>query len=195
MHPARQQDPTPAATARAGGRLGLAGVVLVVLGLVLCVAYRFTASDEPHSYAADAVAPYDVTLTAGHVYHVSIHRGVDAEQDLGLDPTALSCSYAVEPGEDRSLPVTPEPSTSKATNVVATFQAPVTGSVHVACSGLPAVFVDDADTAPGDRSGLYLLLGLIALGVGIPLLLSALRTSLAASRRGSDGFGEHDQVE
>jgi hypothetical protein len=156
----------------------LVAVVLLVLGLVLCVAYIFTASNEPHSYASGAVAPYDVTLTQGHLYHVAVHRGVDAEQDLGLVPTALACTYTAQPGVIQPLAVTPEPATSKATNVIATFQAPVSGSVHVACGQLTAVFVDDADNAPSDRSGLYLLLGIVALAVGVPLLLSALRTAL-----------------
>ena len=166
---------------RTGNRLGLAGVVLVVIGLVLCVAYRFTASNEPHSYAADAVAPYDVGVTQGRSYDIAVHRGVDAEQDLGLVPSALTCTYSTQAGAQQSLPVTPEASTTKAINVIATFQAPVTGSVHVACTGLATVFVDDADDAATDRSGLYLLLGVMALGVGVPLLMSGLRRSTRAS--------------
>ncbi len=164
--------------------------MLVVLGLVLCVAYRFTASNEPHSYAADAVAPYDVRVTQGQLYHVAIHRGIDAEQDLGLVPAALACTYAVQPGTERPLSLTAEPSTSKATNVIATFQAPVTGSVHIGCTGLPAVFVDDADNESADRSGWYLLLGVLALVTGVPLLLSGLRTMY---RSGS--LGQHHEVE
>ena len=179
MQPARHQsvDP-PSGRAGAGGRWGLVAVLLVVVGFVLCVAYRFTASNEPHSYAAGAVAPYDVTLTQGHLYHVAIHRGVDAEQDLGLVPAALACTYTAQPGVVLPLAVTAEPASTKATDVIATFQAPVSGSVHVGCGRLTAVFVDDADNAPSDRSGLYLLLGIVALAVGIPLLLSALRTAL-----------------
>ena len=188
MHPAHQQQ--PAKRAGAGHRLGLIGVVLVVVGLVLCGAYRFTASDEPHSYAADAVAPYDVGVTQGRQYHLAVHGGVEAEQNLGLVPAALVCTYTVQAGDQRSLALTAEPSTSKATNVIATFVAPVTGAVHVACTGLPAIFVDDADTASADRSGRYLLLGVLALGIGVPLLLSGLRTAYR-----SGGPGQHDEVE
>ena len=197
MHWASEQ--LPGARTGAGNRFGLAGAVLVVIGLVLCVVYRYTAGDEPHSYAAGAVAPYDVGVTQGRVYYVAIHRGIDAEQELGLVPAALTCSYSVQPGVNSPLALTAEPSTSKAINVIATFVAPVTGRVHISCARLPAVFVDDADDAPADRSGLYLLLGVIALGVGVPLLLSGLRSATLAARRradeGSGPLGQYDEVQ
>ncbi|WP_375481180.1 hypothetical protein [uncultured Jatrophihabitans sp.] len=180
MQPA-PPHPGPSAPVRtAGSRLGLIGAALVVIGLVLCLAYRYTAPGEPHSYAAGAVAPYEVSVTQGHLYHVAVHRGVDAEADRGRTSSSLTCTYSVQPGVDRALPVTAESDSTKATNVIATFQAPVTGSVHIACAPFGSVFVDDADNAPGDRAGLYLLLGIIALGLGVPLLLSGVRSAFRA---------------
>ena len=129
-------------------------------------------------------------MTQDRTYHLSIHGGVDAEQDLGLVPATLACTYSLQAGVNRSLTLTAEPASTKAINVIAAFRAPVSGRIHVACTGLPAIFVDDADNAPADRSGLYLLLGVLALGVGVPLVLSGLR---AAYR--SDGRGEDDEVE
>lgn len=168
-----------------------AGVVLLVIGAGLWLAYRLLAGTEPHSYA-QGVAPASVRLTAGQTYSLAIRGGMPAAQRLGIPPTALRCA-ASGPGIGvRPLTLRPEAADTKAINQIATFVAPVTGRVHVSCAGLTGVFVDDAADAPPDHAGLALLLATIALTLGVPLALSALRSSRRSRRSPS---GDDDQVE
>jgi hypothetical protein len=169
-------------------RRGTAGVVLLVLGAGLWLVYRLLAGTEPHSYA-DGVPPADVAVIAGHSYALAIRGGVTAEQQLGVSPANLRCTASAPRIGVRPLTVQPEASDTKAINQIASFVAPVSGHVHISCGGLPAVFVDDATDASGDHAGLALLLATIALTLGVPLALSALRSSLPARTR------QHDQVE
>jgi hypothetical protein len=136
--------------------------------------YRVLAGTEPHSYAQGA-PPEAVRLIGGHTYSLAIRGGVPTEQQLGIPPTALRCAVSGPGIGVRPLTLRPEASDTKAINQIATFVAPVTGRVHLSCAGLTAVYVDDAANAPADRAGLALLLATIALTLGIPLALSALR--------------------
>lgn len=169
-------------------RTGSVGVALVVLGAGLWLVARLVAGTEPHTYA-DGPPPESVYLVRGHTYTLAIRGGVVAEQNLGVSPSTLRCNVASPQVGERPLTVRPEPSGSKAVNQIGTFVAPVSGRVHVSCAGLAGVFVDDAAAAPADHAGLALLLATIALTLGVPLSLSALRSSR------SGRSGQHDQVE
>jgi len=155
----------------------LGGLVLTLLGLGLWVLYRVQAGTEAHSFTPDSVAPRTVQLTAGHQYHLSIPGGVHVEPSLGVEPSLLACTIAPTGGAAAPLSLSAEDSGSKATNQIASFVAPYSGRVHIACTGLPQVFVDDADDVGGDLSGLWLVLATISLAIGLPMTLSALRGS------------------
>jgi hypothetical protein len=173
----------------ATSRKAFAGVVLVVLGLGLWAVYRLSIGNERHSFAAGAVAPTYVHVTAGKTYHLASPDGVRGEQTLGLDPDALRCTSNQVGQQPGQLSITPEKAGTKATNQIATFVAPVTARLHIDCEDTTSVFVDNADDADPDRAGLWLVLASIMLAVGLPLALSALRRPSAA------GPGQHDEVE
>jgi hypothetical protein len=172
-------------------RRGTAGVVLLVLGAGLWVAYRLLAGTEPLSYAQGA-PPETVQLVNGRSYALAIRGGVPAEQQLGIPPKALRCDVSGPRIGVRPLTLTPETVGTKAINQIASFVAPVSGQVRVSCAGLTAVFVDDAANAPGDHAGLALLLATIALTIGAPLALSALRGS---KRPRLSRPGDDDEIE
>ena len=146
--------------------------MLTLLGLALFVLSRASLSGEHHAYASGS-APSSVQVTAGHTYRVSIRGGVARAQELGVTPATLSCTLSSPTTGTRALTVTPEAADTKATQVIASFVARVSGRVQVACTGLPRVFVDDADDSGFDASGLLLLAAVLALAVGVPLLLAA----------------------
>ncbi len=158
--------------ARSQSRTATAGVVLTLLGLALFVLSRTSLSGEHHAYALGS-APSSVQVTAGHTYRVSIRGGVGRAQELGVTPATLSCTLSSSTVGTRGLTVTPEAVDTKATQVIASFVAPLSGRVQLACNGLPHVFVDNADDSGFDTAGLLLLAAVLALAVGVPLLLVA----------------------
>jgi hypothetical protein len=188
----------------ATSRKAFAGVVLLVLGLGLLAVYRLTISSARHSYAPGAIAPTYVTVTAAETYSIAIPNGVQAERDLGLNPRALRCTINIPGQQPIQLKITPEPAGTKAINQIATFVAPVSGQVHIDCAGASPVFVDNADDAAPDRSGLFLVLATIMLAIGGPLTLSAWRGRSARRAAqddevqglvdGADPVVEHSEV-
>lgn len=168
--------------ARPQSRAATAGAVLTLLGLLLFVLSRTAQSREHHAYAQGS-APGTVPVTAGHTYHLSLRGGVAKAQALGATPATLSCTLSSPTTGTRAQSVTPEAVDTKATQVIATFTAAVSGRVQVACAGLPRLFVDDADGTGFDTAGLLVLASVVALGIGVPLLLSAQRSRRAAPVR------------
>jgi hypothetical protein len=155
--------------------MAFAAVLLTIAGLVMWALYRVQAGTEAHSFSPGALAPRTVHITQNRTYHLAIPGGVPSELDLGIDPSVLGCKITPSGGAEQPLNITSEGSGTKAINQIATFVAPFTGDVHIACSGLPPVFVDDADDAAGDLSGLWLVLASVGLALGLPMTLSVLR--------------------
>lgn len=177
-------------------RIGAAGVVLLALGIVLAGLSRVAAGTEHHSFAPGAVPPSSAHVTSGHQYLLSVPGGVDALSARGTDPATLRCQWSAAGTAAKSLDIEPGGPDTKATNAIASFTAPVTGAVHVDCTGWGAVFVDDADNASGDLAGLFLVLCIVAFTLGSGLALSALRSYLARPEADSAGpAGDDDEVE
>lgn len=162
---------------RTTARLAFAGALLVVVGLGCWALYWLRSGTEDHSYSRNPIPPTTVHITLDKTYGIAIPGGVQAEQDLGLDPGSVRCTVSAASGATNPLPVTAEGTDTKATNQIASFLAPFTGRAHVQCQGLPPVFVDNADDASADVSGIWLVLATIALTVGVPLVISALRSA------------------
>jgi hypothetical protein len=182
--------------------MAFAGMLLTLAGLALWVLYRVQAGGEAHSFTPDAVAPRTVHITQSHTYHLSIPGGVKAELALGIDSSVLQCAIAPAGGATDGLAITAEDAGSKATNQIASFIAPFTGTAHIYCTSLPPIFVDDADDAAADVSGWWLVLATICLTIGLPMLLSVLRRgprgSAGSTARGSGSDrtpGEDDEIE
>jgi hypothetical protein len=154
----------------------IAGTLLVLVGLASWVLYLTQSGGaEQHSYNRAGHPPADVRLVEGGAYSIAIHGGVDREIRLGLDPASLQCTAAPPGRAAVALELSTQGKDTKATNEIATFYSPVSGSVRVRCSGIGAVYVDDAEDASYDWSGVWLVLASVALAVGIPLGLSGLR--------------------
>lgn len=127
---------------------------------------------ERHSYDGGAVAPDNVTVTQGHTYQISIPGGVETMSERNVNPAGLQCQWSSPTAGSQSLDITPEKAESKATNTIATFVSPVSGSIHVDCTSWGTVFVDDAENASPDFAGLFLVLGMFVFVLGLVLLVS-----------------------
>ena len=155
------------------------GVLLVLIGGALLVARYLVAHYERHSYTDGQPPPRYVSVRAGATYWISVPGGVETEKQLGQPPSALQCSAQQQNGPLYTLDVNREGNDTKMVNAIGSFRSPVTGRVHVTCVGLNDVYLDDTSSDP---SGVLLVLGTATLVVGVPLLLSGLRTWA----RGSD---------
>jgi hypothetical protein len=184
MARARSRGSTP-------GRIGVAGL-LVFGGLISWLLYVVQSGGERTAFAPNGPPPLYVQVVAGHTYSLATPGGVSSETSQGLDPAKLTCTAAA-PGEaPGALRVNPESSDTRAINTIGTFTAAMTGSLHVNCTGLPTIYVDDAASAATDWSGLWLVLASLLLAIGLPLALSALRSPLPAP--GADD-GDPDEAE
>lgn len=162
-------------------RLGL-GVVLTVIGLGAWLLHVLQSGNEQHSYAAGHTPPQYIRVDAGHTYSIAIPDGVSAETKQGLDPGHLACTMTAAGQTAGVLQVTAEDAQTKATNQIGTFVAPLTATVHIDCSGIGPVYVDDAADAERDWSLAWLVLAAIALAIGLPLSLSGLRAMSVRAR-------------
>jgi hypothetical protein len=173
----------------------VAGGVAVVVGMLSWVLYGVTAGSENTSYHPNAKPPQYVQVTAKHTYWLAVPGGVHELLKAGLRPSAIKCSGAARGEGDADLHVaavvqqdTDDP---KLVNRIASFEAAFTGDLHVTCAGVGAVYVENADDAGFDWSGLFLVLASACLVVGLPLVLSGLRRPAAALPAGT---GKHHQV-
>lgn len=153
----------------------LAGALLVVAGLAFWALYVHESGSEKHSYTSGGNPPATVRLVAGHTYGIAIHGGVNRELQLGIVPNQLRCTAALPDGLTRGLALTAEQVGTKATDRIASFTSSVSGDVQVRCAVIGAVYIDNSVDASYDWSGLFLVLTSIALLIGLPLTLSALR--------------------
>lgn len=150
------------------------GGLLVLAGLLSWALYALSAGHERHSYTHGGNPPTYVDLVAGRTYHLAISGGSRTEQEHGLDPAKLQCSATAAGGEPAALDVVAETNT-KAIDRIGSFTADRSGSFRVTCAGIGPVYVDDAEDAGFDWSGLWLVIASAALVVGLPLALAGLR--------------------
>jgi hypothetical protein len=187
---------TARSTSRRSTRLSVGAVTLLVLGVVFGALYHVENGREHHSYNAGAKAPDLVRVTLGKQYEVSTPGGIDALIHHGVSIDSISCTYsqAGTGSSSRELDTTALGSSTRTVHAVATFVAPVTGDIHLACQGFTGgVFVDDADDVAADPAGLLLLLATIALTIGAALALSVLYRREPAGRE--PGRRSHQQQE
>jgi hypothetical protein len=158
---------------------GPAAVVVALLLVVAALSFGLSsafAGIQRHAYDSGP-APSTVVLTARHTYQLSVPGGQAALIAAGANANQPQCSWSSGAGLTQPLTVTALPADSGAVNTVATFVAPMGGRVHIECAGWQNVFVDDADSAPFDRGGLFLVVGIVALTAGVTLGLATLYRS------------------
>ncbi len=154
-------------------RKGGCAVGLVIAAVLFAGLYRVANGVEKHSYNAGAVPPMTVSLTAGHIYEISVPGGRKALQDRGVSASQAQCSWSQGAQTEQVLTVTVLSADVRPTHAIATFVAPVSGEVHIDCAGWGAVYVDDADNSGWDYAGLFLVLTAVFLTLGVALGLSA----------------------
>ena len=147
--------------------------------------WRIADDSQNHAYNPGAVPPTMVALTAGKQYQISTADGPEALAAQHTNTLKDACTWSEGGSAPQTLAVTPIASDSRSTHVVATFVAPASGDLHIACPAWGAVWVDDADDAPTDLAGLFLLLGVITLTSGVILAFTALY------RRSVEPAGRH----
>lgn len=163
--------PTRASIAR---RAAVAAALLL-LGVGLAAAYRVISGTEHQAFSIGAVPPASSHVTEGKTYQLSIPGGVSALKKRGLNVSTPQCEWSADGSGSQVLQAAASGPDTKAINTVATFVSPITGAIHVDCAGWGAMYVDDADNAPADVAGWFLILAVIALAVGAGLGISALR--------------------
>jgi hypothetical protein len=177
--------PDVAQPARPVSIQAILAVALLVFGVFFGVMYKVTNSREDHSFNAGATPPLNVELSIGKQYEISTPGGVDEVANRGADLKALGCTYTTPDNSDlQPLDVTPIED-GRTTHAVATFNSPITATVHVQCAALTKTFVDDADNGSADVAGFFILMCTITLTAGVALGLSVLYRRQPRVSRGS----------
>jgi hypothetical protein len=199
--PAQPAPPTePPAQRAPAHRRAVAATALTITAVVLFGLYRIGNGSEHHAYSSGTLPAATARLNAGTTYHLAVRGGVDEIARRGGSLAAPPCVWSVADGASQGLTVSVENAQTKAVNTVASFVAPASGDIRIECPGWGAVFVDDAEDSASDAAGWFLALGTLALAIGVPLGLSALRArslERARIRRTASVAGtprEYDQV-
>ncbi|MCL2781254.1 MAG: hypothetical protein FWD74_07165 [Actinomycetia bacterium] len=152
--------------ARSGPRpIALVAAVLLVGALAALGGWRLADRSGQRAFDSAAKPPASYRLTGGKTYQLSTRDGKMT--------FALTCSWTPVGGSATSLDVTEPGLGGASSRVIAEFVAPASGRGSVTCDGTAAVFVDDADSAPFDRAGFLLLVGVILLAAGVAAALAA----------------------
>ena len=150
---------------RSGASLAVGGALLM-LALVLFAGSRVVAAGQRHAYDPAANPPPSYHLTAGETYQLSSARSV-AELKKAGTLVDLACYTTSSTGVQTPLTLASTADDDRNLHLFATMVAPSTGEARVSCTGIPDVFIDDADNAAPDRSALLVLLSAVAGLLGV----------------------------
>lgn len=179
-----QGPPVPAGREprdRSGVRLA-AGVALLLLALLLFAGSRVVAAGQRHAYDPAANPPPAYHLTAGKTYQLSSTRSVSELKKAGL-LADLACFATSSTGTRAPVTLASTAEDDRNLHLFATMVAAGTGEYHLSCTGIPDVFIDDADNAAPDRSALLVLLSIAA---GLLGAIAACSGGYARSRPAGD---------
>ena len=171
---------------------GLAsGVVLLLCALTCFGLAKLVASTQRHSYDPHATPPATYSVTAGKTYQLATSGGVAPLVHAGVigGQTQLSCLSTSEDGVQTGLQLDSVKDDARDLHVFATWRALTTDRVHISCSGVPAVFLDNADDSPPDYSALMIVLATVLGTTGIISLAAGAyrRSSEPADAEPADG--------
>lgn len=193
--PARRAGPGPDPRT-AITRLAI-GVMLMLAAAVLFAASRLVASGQLHSYDPGATPAASVQLTAGKQYQLSSPAGVSALQKAGL-LTSLACSWSTDGNLLNPLTITTTLTDDRDLRTFATFNAPSTGRLQIACTGIDKVFVDDSDSSGTDYSATLVLLTVAVGLLGVILAVTGwyqLSERPAPAYRDAELFDDFDDFD
>jgi len=164
---------------RSGAQLAT-GAVLLILALLLFAGSRVIAAGQRHAYDPAANPPPAYHLSAGKTYQLSSTRSVAELKKAGL-LADLACFTTSSTGVQTPVTLSTTADDDRNLHLFATMVAPSTDEYHLSCTGIPDVFVDDADNAAPDRSALLVLLSIVAGLLGVIAVCSG------GYARGRDG--------
>jgi hypothetical protein len=149
-----------------GGASLAAGAALLLLAMLLFAGSRVVAAGQQHAYDPGATPPSAYHLTAGETYQLSSAQPVAELKQAGV-LSNLACFITSGSGAPAPLGLTSTTDDDRNLHSFATMVAPTTGAARLSCTGIAEVFVDDADNAKPDRSGLLVLLSIAAGLLGV----------------------------
>lgn len=172
---------------RASRRLA-AGVVLVLLAITCLGLAKLVAGAQRHAYDAHATPPATYSVTAGRDYQLSTSAGVDALVKSGVIANGAqpSCLAIGEDGVQTPLQLDSVRDDPRDLHVFANWHSAITDQVHIACNGVPAVFLDDADDSPPDYSAPLILLAAVLGVIGVVLLASGAYAAASGTSEPAD---------
>lgn len=174
---ARAQS-APERPVRTSARLRfVVGGLVLSLGFVALAASNVTSRAQHHAYDAGAQPPASVHLTAGKHYQLSSPGGVQPLVNAGVLAANVNLTCVATPtggGIAQLLTLQDASGDTRNLTVFASFTSSQTGDFHVQCPGVPKVFVDDADNAAFDWSGLLTVLASLLLVAGVGVFASGL---------------------
>ena len=184
----------------------IAAVALLFVGIAAFGLWRVLGSTEELPYRTDAEIAPSSAVTLDAQYSLAVPGGVQAMLDhgvpiaggdAGVETINLQCTYTAGGEANQTLAVSAASIDTKATNTVGTFVSPISGRISVQCSGWGSMFIPDADDAPADNAGTALLVGTIAITIGLCLGLSVLYSgwSRRAASAAAGRSGDDDEVE
>ncbi|UQX89917.1 hypothetical protein M6D93_07900 [Jatrophihabitans telluris] len=181
----------------AASRRLVAGIVALLVALVLLAGARLMSNAQLHAYDRGATPQGTYRLTAGKTYQLSAAQSVGTLTAEGVLGTGLdlNCVARAASGAQNQLPIESTKDDARNLHLFATFRAADSGRFHIACNGLDQVFVDDADDAARDYSGLLTVLASVLGAIGVALVFSGgYRLSEPGSDRDEDA-SERARVE
>jgi hypothetical protein len=152
----------------AGPRLA-SGVGLLLLAIVVFAGSRLVAASQRHAYDPGATPPSTYHLTAGKTYQLSSSKSVAQLKKAGVLGN-LSCAATSDGTGQQPVTVLSTMDDDRDLHMFATAKVASTGDLHVSCSAISDVFIDDADNAAPDLSA---ILSLLATGLGLLGVIAA----------------------
>jgi hypothetical protein len=157
-----------------------------MIAILAFAASRLIANAQDHAYDPGAQPDTTYQLTQGETYQLSSRGGVAELKDAGVLGTeaSLDCTATGTDGVGHPLNVTDTRDDVRDLHVFAEFVAPASGQFQLACQGVAAVFVDDADSAQPDLAALLVLLSWVVGLIGTVSVLSGAYDRGSATRAG-----------
>lgn len=150
------------------------GVVLVLLAITFLGLAKLVSGAQRHAYDPHATPPATYSVTAGRDYQLSSSKGVEALVKSGVIAAGAkpNCVATGEDGVQTPMPLESVRDDPRDLHVFADWHSTITDQVHISCSGVPAVFLDDADDSPPDYSAPLTVLAAVLGAAGVVMVAS-----------------------
>lgn len=157
------------------------GVVLVLLAITFLGMAKLVMGTQRHAYDPHATPPATYSVTAGRDYQLSSAKGVEALVKSGVVANGAqpNCLAIGEDGVQTPMQLESVRDDARDLHVFANWHSTITDQVHISCSGVPAVFIDDADDSPPDYGAPLTVLAAVLGAVGVVMVASGVYARLS----------------